>query len=89
MCTNGENIRFCKFYSDFLLPFRSQTLVNCTSLDSLRCVVYFYSRLKEICATSKRGISAEKPGVAVFTLRDLWLYTVKGRCWNDVVERMP
>ena len=53
MCTNGEFIRFCKFYSDFLLRFRCQTLVNCTSFDSLRCVVYFYNRLKVICATSK------------------------------------
>ena len=53
MCINGGNIEFCKFYSDFLLPFRSQTFVNCTSLDSLRCVVYFYNRLKVICATSK------------------------------------
>ena len=35
MCTHGGNIGFCKFYSDFLLPFRSQTLVNCTSLDLL------------------------------------------------------
>ena len=53
MCINGGNIGFCKFYSDFLLPFRSQTLVNCTSLDSLRCVVYCYNRLKVIGATSK------------------------------------
>ena len=35
------------------LSFRSQTFVNCTSLDSLRCVVYFYNRLKVICAMSK------------------------------------
>ena len=53
MCTNDENIGFCKFYSNFLLSLRSQTLVNCTSLDSLECVVYFYNRLKVICAMSK------------------------------------
>ena len=53
MCTNGGSIGFCKFYSDFLPPFRSQTLVNCTSLDSLRCVVYFHNGLKVICATGK------------------------------------
>ena len=53
MCTNGGNIGFCKFYSDFFLFFRSQTLVNCTSLDSLRGVVSFHNRLKVICATSK------------------------------------
>ena len=46
MCTNGEIIRFCKYYPDFLLTFWSQTLVNCTSMDSLRCVIYFYNRLK-------------------------------------------
>ena len=40
-----EIIWFCKFDSGLLLPFRSQTLVNCTWLDSLRCVVYFYDRL--------------------------------------------
>ena len=43
--TNSEIIRFCKYYSDFLLTFWSQTLVNCTSMDSLRCVIYFYNRL--------------------------------------------
>ena len=53
MCINFEIIEVCKFYSGFLLPFRSQTLVNCTSLNSLRCVGYFYNRLKVICATSK------------------------------------
>ena len=53
MCIQGDSIGFCKFYSDFLLPFRSRTLVNCTSLDSLRCIVYFYNRLKVICAASK------------------------------------
>ena len=53
MRINGGNIGFSKFYSDFLLPFRRQTWVNCTSLDSLRCVVYFYNRLEVICATSK------------------------------------
>ena len=37
MYAQGGNIGFCRFYSDFLLPFRSQNLVNCTSLDSLRC----------------------------------------------------
>ena len=41
------------FYSDFFLPSRSQTLVNCTSLDFLRYVVYFYNRWKIIYATSK------------------------------------
>ena len=53
MCTKGDSIGFCKFYSDFLLHFQSKTLVNCTLLASLRCVVYFYNRLKVICATSK------------------------------------
>ena len=53
MCTQGDSISSCKFYLDFLPPFRSQTLVNCTSLDSLRCVVYFYNKLRVICATSK------------------------------------
>ena len=53
MCTQCDSIGFCKFYSEILLPFRSQTLANCTSLDSLRCVVYIYNRLKVICATSK------------------------------------
>ena len=53
MCTQGDSIGFGKFYSDFLLPFRTQTLVNCTSLKSLRGVVYLYNRLKVICATSK------------------------------------
>ena len=48
MCINSGNIRFCKFYSDFLLPFQSQTFVNRISLDSLRRVVYFYNRLKVI-----------------------------------------
>ena len=51
--SQGGNIGFCRYYSDFLLPFRSQTLVNCTSLDSLWCVVYFYNMLKAICAASK------------------------------------
>ena len=51
ICTNSEIIGFYKFYSDFLLSFRSQTLVNCTSLDSLRCLVYFHNSLKVICAT--------------------------------------
>ena len=32
---NFGHIGFGKFYSDFLLLFRNQTLVNCTSLDSL------------------------------------------------------
>ena len=50
---NADIVEFCKFDSDFLLPFRSQTLVNCTPLDSLMCVVYFYNKLKVICATSK------------------------------------
>ena len=50
---NFGYIDFGKFYSDFLLLFRNQTLVNCTSLDSLMCVVYFYNKLKVICATSK------------------------------------
>ena len=37
MCTtNGGKIEFCKFDSYFLLPFRSQTLVNSTSLDFLK-----------------------------------------------------
>ena len=53
MCPNDENIGFFKFYSYFLLPFWSQTLVNCTSLDSLKCVVYFYNRLTVFCATSE------------------------------------
>ena len=53
MSINGGNIEFRKFYSNFLLLFRSQTLVNCTSLDFLMCVVYFYNRLKVICVTSK------------------------------------
>ena len=53
MCTQGDSIDFCKFYSDLLLPSRSQTLVTCTSFDSLRCVVYFYNRPKVICATNK------------------------------------
>ena len=53
MGPNGGNIGFCKFYLGLLLPFQSQPLVNCTSLDSLRCVVYFYNKLKVICATSK------------------------------------
>ena len=53
MCTNGENIGFCKFYLEFWPPFPSQTLVNFTPLDPLRCVVYFYNRLKVICAASK------------------------------------
>ena len=53
MITTFGSIKFRNFYSDFLLFFRSQTLVNCTSLDSLRCVVYFYNRLKVIYATSK------------------------------------
>ena len=53
MITTFGSIEFRNFYSDFLLFFRSQTLVNCTSLDSFRCVVYFYNRLKVICATSK------------------------------------
>ena len=47
------HIDFGKFYSHFLLLFRNQTLVNCTSLDSLMCVVYFCNKLKVICATSK------------------------------------
>ena len=46
-------LAFTAFYSDFLLLFRSQNLENYTSLDSLRCVVYFYNRLKVICATNK------------------------------------
>ena len=50
---NFGHIDFGKFYSDFLLFFRNKTLVNCTSLDSLMCVVYFYSKLKVICVTSK------------------------------------
>ena len=53
MGPTGGNIGFCKFCSDFGLPFRSQTLINCTSLDFLRCVFYFYNRLLVICATSK------------------------------------
>ena len=52
MYPQGRSIGFCNFYSGFFLPFRSQTLVNCTSLDSLRCVVYFYNRFI-ISATSK------------------------------------
>ena len=51
-CIQGDSIGFCKFYSDFLVSYRSQTLVNSASLDSLRCVVYFYSRLNLICAMS-------------------------------------
>ena len=39
--------------ADFLLPIRSQTLINCTSSDFLSRVVYFYNMLKVICATSK------------------------------------
>ena len=53
MFFNFGHINFHKFYSDLLLPFWSQTLENCTSLDSLVCVVYFYYRLKVICAASK------------------------------------
>ena len=53
MIIHFGNIEFRKFYLDFLLLLRSQTLVNCTSLDSVMCIVYFYNRLKVICATSK------------------------------------
>ena len=71
MWATTEIIWFCKFDSGLLLPFRSQTLVNCTWLDSLKCVVYFYNRLKVICATSKHLESADMPGVSMVTLIDL------------------
>ena len=72
MSINFGNIEFRKFYSDFLLLFRSHTLVNCTSLNSLLCVVFFYNRLKVICVS----ISAERSGAAMVTLIDLWLQTL-------------
>ena len=48
-----ETLNFVSFSKIFYLPFRSQTLLNGTSLDSLRCVAYFYNRLEVICTTSK------------------------------------
>ena len=60
-----------------MAPFRSKILVDCTSLDSLRCVVYFYDRLRVICALRKHLESAEKLGVAMFTSIGLWCKPIR------------
>ena len=53
MCTQCDSTGFFVGFIQIFVAFSESNLVNCTSLNSLRCVVYLYNRLKAICETSK------------------------------------